>query len=352
LQIILDLKQIARRYLSGFFIVDLIINLPFFYGFYLSKDIDRLHFIKLCTLFRLFRTSTFLIYCHRALKRFHVGDKYLDISKILVYWLVGIHWTACLHLIPGLILSRFNISVKVNAWYEYSDYIARDNFTKYAILVFMSIKTVMGMGSVHDLQPRESFDKIYSIILTIVGRIGLFFTFAYIWVMLQGMMSSKLRYDEMMVQINKYTSCHHLPPTTRIKLKNNYDYRFRKRYFNEREILRTISWPLRQQIMIHNTQQLVENSPFFENLPSHLIMRIIASLSIELYLKDDIIYSVGEIGTSVHFITSGSVAFYSSSGKEIVHFTDGDYFGEITFVSDVNYRFCKAVALETTECYK
>jgi hypothetical protein len=281
-----------------------------------------------------------------------VDDKYLDMSKILFYWLVSIHWTGCLHLIPGLIFSRFDSSVKVNAWYERADFIYRDNFSKYAILVFKSVKTMMGMGEISDLEPHEMFDKIYSVVLIIGGRIGLFVTLAYIWVMLQGWMSSKLRYDEMMVQLNKYTACNQLPPTTRTKLKNNYDYRFRMRYFNEREILQTISLPLRQQIMFHNTQQLVENSPFFENLPSHLTLRIIASLSIELYSEGDVIYSVGEIGTSMNFITSGSVAFYSSSGKEICHFTDGDYFGEITFVSDVNYRFCKAVALETTECYK
>jgi signal-transduction protein with cAMP-binding, CBS, and nucleotidyltransferase domain len=104
--------------------------------------------------------------------------------------------------------------------------------------------------------------------------------------------------------------------------------------------------------MIHNTRQLVENSPFFENLPSYLILRIIAALSIELYLEDDVIYTVGETGASVFFITLGSVAFYSSSGKEIGHYTDGDYFGEMSLVTDVNYRFCKAIALETTECYK
>lgn len=310
------------------------------------------HFIKLCTLFRITRSPTFVIYCQRILRRFRANDKYLDIFKILAYWLICIHWTACLHLIPGLIVSRFDESVEVNAWYEFSGFETRDFFSQYVILVFKSVKTVMGTGYVHDLQPREAFDKFYSITLSIGGRIALYVTLAYMWIMLQGMMSSKLRYDEMMVQLNKYTSCHRLPASTRTKLKNNYDYRFRKRYFNEREILQTISSPLRQQIMIHNTRQLVENSPFFENLPSYLTLRIIAALSIELYLEDDVIYSVGEIGTSVHFITSGSVAFYSSSGKEIQHFTDGDYFGEITFVSDVNYRFCKAIALETTECYK
>lgn len=328
------------------------INLPFFFGLYLTKEAKAFHFIKLFTLLRIFRGRTTVIYLERALKRFRIKDKYLDIFKIVAFWMICIHWTACMHLIPGLIKAEFEEGKKVGAWFEYSNFIERNVMTKYTILLFKSVKTIMGTGFVHDLQPREAFDSYYSIALAIGGRIGLFITLALMWIMLQGMMSSKLRYDEMMVQLSKYTSCNHLPASTQVKLKNNYDYQFRKRYFNEREILRTISSPLRQQIMVHNTRQLVENSPFFENLPSYLTIRIIALLSIELYLERDVIYTIGEIGTAVHFITSGSVAFYSSSGKEIGHFVDGDYFGEITFVSDVNYRFCKAIALETTECYK
>lgn len=310
------------------------------------------HYIKLTTLFRICRGPTSINYCQRMMRRLRVSDKYLDIFKIVISWLICIHYTACLHLVPGMIVSHFDEDARVYAWYQFSNFNRLRDSTKYIVLVFKSIKTIIGTGFVHDLEPRQAFDKCYSIALSIGGRIGLFITLSYIWIMLQGMLSSKLRYDEVMVQLNKYASCNHLPSTTRAKLKNNYDYRFRKRFFNEREILQTISTPLRQQIMIHNTRQLVENSAFFENLPSFLTLRIISILSVELYLEDDVIYSAGEIGTSVYFITSGSVAFYSSSGKEIRHFTDGDYFGEITFVSDVNYRFCKAVALETTECYK
>lgn len=301
---------------------------------------------------RIFRAKTTVNYLQKTLQRLKVNDKYLFIFKIIAFWLICIHWTTCMHLIPGLIVSDFDERKKVGAWYEYSNFIAHNQSSKYAILLFKSLKTIMGTGFVHDLQPHEAFDTFYSIALTIVGRIGLYITTAYIWIMLQGMMSSKLRYDEMMVQLNKYTSYNRLPAMTQTKLKNNYDYRFRKRYFNEREILHTISSSLRQQIMVHNTRQLVENSPFFENLPSHLIYRIISLLTIELYLENDVIYTVGEIGTSVHFIASGSVAFYSSSGKELYHLRDGDYFGEISLVSDVNYRFCKAIALETTKCYK
>lgn len=316
-----------------------------------TKDVE-FHYLKMLTLFRLFRLPTFVRYCQRMFLRLEVDDKYLEIFKLLSYWIICIHWAACLHLIPGLISSRFRADVKVNAWYENGVFQRHHVFGKYVICLFKSVKTFMGTGYIKDLQPKEPFDKIYGSLLTIIGRVGLCVTLAYIFEIIQGVKSSTLRYDEMMVQLDKYTEQNRLPSSTKAKLKNNYDYMFRKRYFNEREILRTVSAPLRQQILVHNTQQLVKNSPFFENLPSYLILKIISALSVELYLEGDVIYSPGEIGMFVFFITSGSVAFYSPSGKEVCHFSDGDYFGEMTLVSDVEHQYTKVVALETTKCYK
>lgn len=302
-------------------------------------------------LFRIVRLPTFVRYCQRMLLRLEVDDKYLEIFKLLCYWIIAMHWAACLHIIPGIIASRFQ-HVKVDAWYEKKVFQRHDAFGKYVICVFKSIKTFMGSGYIKDLQPTEYFDKVYATLLTVIGRVGLCVTFAFIYEIIQGVRSSTLRYDEMMVQLNKYTDHNKLPPSTKAKLKNNYHYMFRKRYFNEREISKTISAPLRQQILVHNTRQLVENSPFFDNLPSYLILKIISTLSVELYLEGDVIYSPGEIGMFVYFITSGSVAFYSPSGKEVCHFSDGDYFGVMTLVSDVEHQYTKVVALETTKCYK
>lgn len=305
------------------------------------------------TLFRICRLPTFVKYCQRGLSRFQINDKFVEIVNLLLYWIIWIHWSACLHIIPGLIMANFQRDVLVGAWYENPIFKKHDMFGKYVICLFKSIKTIMGTGYIKDLQPKMYFDKIYASLLAVIGRVGLCITLAYIYKFIQGVRSSMLRYDEMMVQLNKYTSCNRLPKSTKIKLKSNYDYMFCKNYFNEQEILKTISISLRQEIMVHNTRCLVENSPFFENLPAYLVMRIISTLSMELFFEDDVIYTYGEMGTSVYFITSGSVALYSPSEREVCHFSDGDYFGEMAFISDeYKYRFCKAVALEMTECYK
>lgn len=355
LQIVLCKKRIARKYFRGLFVFDFLTNIPFFFG--LGLDMDRnhfhFHFLKMMTLFRIVRMPTMVRFCEKMFIRLGFDDKYLDIFRMLFYWILSIHWIAGLQILPGIIAARFSDAI-VQAWYEDKGFQKHDRLGKYIICLFKSVKTIMGTGAIENLQPRASFDKIYALVTTIFGRVGLCITLAYIFEIVRGVRSARLRFDEMMVQLHNYTDQNGLPQSTKAKMKNNYDYIFRKRYFNEREILKTVSSPLRQQIMIHNTRQLVDNSPFFENLPSSLVFKIISALSVELFLDGDVVYTMGQMGMSVYFITSGSVALYTPTGKEVCHLSDGDYFGEMTLVSDgvAEHHYTRVVALETTECYK
>lgn len=313
------------------------------------------HIVKTLMLCRFFRLATLVRYSHRMLIRMGVEEKRLEIFKLSFYWFICIHWAACLQLYPGLIIKDITSNDEGAAWFHQSDFWQHSSYGRYAILLYKAVKTFMGVGNTVKLKPTELYDKIYASLITIFGRVGLCITMAYIFQIVQGMRSSSLRYEEMMVQLSKYNRHNKLPSNTKTKMKNNYDYLFRKRFFNEQEILKTVSATLRQQILFHNTRQLVEHSPFFANLPSNLIMRIISSLSVELYLEGDIIYTFGENGMSVYpvyFISTGSVAIMSPRGKEVAHIADGDYFGELTLVADKNHHYTKVIALETTECYK
>lgn len=335
--------------------MDLMTNIPFFLGTGSKGSINpiALHFIKYSTLLRIFRLSTLVKYCENIVVRWHVNDKYLEVFKIILYWILGIHWSACLSIAPGNIVSKVTGKNRVGAWYESGTFSELGMFGKYISCVFKSIKTLLGTGFLQDLKATMYFDKVYASTLSFVGNMSLYITTARIFQIVSGLQSSSLKYVEIMVQLDKYLSRIRLPETTKEKLRTNYDYMFCKRYFNEQEILRTIPLSLRQEVMVHNTKNLVEKSLFFANLPTFLIMRIISVLSIELYFEGDVIFDVGEVGTAVYFITSGTVAMYTPNGREIYHITDGEYFGEMLFLSeDYKYRFAKTVAVEMTECYK
>lgn len=68
---------------------------------------------------------------------------------------------------------------------------------------------------------------------------------------------------------------------------------------------------------MHACQNLVEKVDFFRDLPSGLLVRIVKGMKSEIYLTNDVIVKAGIIGDSMYFIASGTIAVYTSSGKEV-----------------------------------
>lgn len=68
---------------------------------------------------------------------------------------------------------------------------------------------------------------------------------------------------------------------------------------------------------MHACKKLVENVSFFRNLPMNLLVRIISCLQIQVFLTNDVIIRAGTPGKCMYFISTGTVAVYTKSGKEV-----------------------------------
>lgn len=328
-------------------------NVPFALIAHLLLPKERKLFIYVQTFnfLRVLRLKTAARYFENTLIQLNVDDRFHDAILLVYYWAVFIHFTACLYIVPGLIMSDFRL-IEVNSWFEAKHFQEASFGTKYIMCLSKSVRSIMGNGHINFLKETESFDIIFDYLVTIFGRIGLFISIGFLMLIIKGALSSSQKYDGLMVELDKYMDHHKLPKSTREKLKNTYEFKFDKRYFNETKIIEMLPPSLKHQVMIHNTRELVENSTFFKGLPELLTIKILTSLKPELYMKDDILFLPGEAEQTLYFITSGLIAFYSSSGIEVRHFSDGDYFGISTSLIGENLRFGKAIALDTTECYK
>ncbi|GLH00978.1 Cyclic nucleotide-gated cation channel subunit A [Gryllus bimaculatus] len=84
----------------------------------------------------------------------------------------------------------------------------------------------------------------------------------------------------------------------------------------EAEILNVLSAQLRQEILLHTCRRLVENVSFFNNLPAGLLLRIVLCMRAEMFLANDVVVKAGARGECMYFITSGTVAIYTTTGRE------------------------------------
>lgn len=72
-------------------------------------------------------------------------------------------------------------------------------------------------------------------------------------------------------------------------------------------------------------------------------------LSYELVLKDEILFEYGDVAKWLIIVTSGSLALYTHTEREIAHIKDGEFTGEIGLLTDEHVRTTTCVSLEVCE---
>lgn len=106
-----------------------------------------------------------------------------------------------------------------------------------------------------------------------------------------------------------------------------------------------------QSIVIHTCKSLIASVELFNDLPATLLVRIVTCMKSEIYLPGDVIVQAGIEGDSMFFISAGTVAIYTSLGKEVCHLADGNHFGEIALVMEGEKRVASVIAVDPCELF-
>ena len=164
--------------------------------------------------------------------------------------------------------------------------------------------------------------------------------------------SSFIEYEEMIQEVHKYLVQENLPKHIHKKVKKYFEFRFGNKYFREEIILNTLSPPFRQEIASFLCKPLLMNYySIFKIVPADLANSICLKLKLECFLPGDIISRSGKKATKFYFLFRGTVAIYSTEGKELGHLYEGRQFGLSAFNLDDNYYRATTIALEMSECY-
>lgn len=150
------------------------------------------------------------------------------------------------------------------------------------------------------------------------------------------------KFQEIINQVLAYVNQKQLPKHIKIRLIAYYYHRFRKNYFREKTIMLTLSGNeifnfkipyiflpvinisifdleyLRQEIALESCHRLVENVSMFRNLPKTILRNIVKNLKFELYLPNDVIVKAGAHGDCMFFLSAGTVAVLTPTGKEVL----------------------------------
>ncbi|KAJ8954653.1 hypothetical protein NQ314_007053 [Rhamnusium bicolor] len=196
-----------------------------------------------------------------------------------------------------------------------------------------------------------SVDEICFSMVTLFGRLYTLFLLAEVLRIFGIASVSESRYEQRLSQLEDYMNSKNLPLDLRNRLLKYYEYKLQKRYFNESEILSTLSDHLKTDLLVFAARKLIQNSSVFKLLPKSMHGTIIASMTSQTYSPGDVILLIGTIAEATYFISSGTVAVINRDGLELCHLEDGDEFAISALLSTTHVQLFSYVAVETTEVF-
>ncbi|KAG5871341.1 hypothetical protein JTB14_018595 [Gonioctena quinquepunctata] len=223
--------------------------------------------------------------------------------------------------------------------------------SQYSHAFFKSSSEMFGIR-LHFYKLETASDYIVSIMTYIVGKVIIFSVWIILVVTILNSQSMKIRFFEVINQVDEYMNQKKLPLGLRDRIRKYYDFRYQRKFFREDAITNLLSANLKREVHFNMCKSLINKVKIFNSLPPDQISGLVSKLTPETFLPKDIITRSGMYTESMYFISTGTVAVYSHSGKEVCHLQDGAYFGEISLVTKNHLVLTTVIAIETSHLYR
>ncbi|OQV23764.1 Potassium/sodium hyperpolarization-activated cyclic nucleotide-gated channel 4 [Hypsibius exemplaris] len=349
--VVLDPKEIARRYVRSWFFVDLISSIPFDYVVlvisiwdddfaksqivHAGRALRILRMAKLLSLIKLLRLSRLVRYVSQFEEIYflNIAGVFMRIFNFMCLMMLMAHWSGCIQFLVPMLQGFPRDSWVVINELEHAPW-----FEQYTWSFFKAISHQLSIG--YGRYPPQSISDAW---LTVLSMLTGAFTYAlfigHASNLIHSLDASRRQYREKWKQVEEYMAYRKLPRPLRSRISDFYEHRFQGKIFNEEEILGELNGPIREMIINYNCRDLVSSVPFFSHADPNFVTAVITRLHYEFFLPDDTIVREGTLGDRMYFIQEGLVEIFmepkdpDSSSTVITCLSDGSYFGEICLLT-------------------
>ncbi|XP_046753167.1 potassium/sodium hyperpolarization-activated cyclic nucleotide-gated channel 1-like [Diprion similis] len=350
--VVLEPRLVARKYIMGWFWFDVLPVLPMDLYLVLSgMDAQSQQLYRHFQMLKLLKLRTLIVYARRLRRVYHMSFQTHKSLAISISILLILHWAACAeYYISATVRRQYLKSGKdLDNWTTLPNVVQGNTFYKYNMALYRAVSAMVCALKSDEMISVE--DVMYDVVLSICGRVGNIYVIAQWLQLTHARQGTNNNYSRLVPQLQTYMRQKELPPEIQHRLTTYYEYCTQRSIDLEKSIMRQLSPHLKEELTLHNSRKLVEKVTFFECLPEVVVSRIAMSLRTEVFLTNDIIFKAGTTGDAMYFIASGTVAIYTSLGKEVCHLKDGAHFGEISLVMENDQRLASVVAVEICELY-
>jgi hypothetical protein len=310
-QLVTDRKTIARRYLKGWFVLDVIATVPWdlIFG-------SAFGGLRLLRLLRLAHIATFM----KRVANANVINASVLRMAFLAFWItIFAHWVAC----GWIVMGAGNIGPEWRG----------DHALFYIRSLYWAVTTIATIGY-GDITPATPVQTIYTIFVEILGA-GIYgYVIAIFASLIAKLDVARNNFTEHLEKINTFMRLRKIPPGLQDRIRGYHEYLWNsRRGYDEAHVLADLPESLKLQVSLFLNRHILEKVPIFQGASDDLLQQIVLNLKPEVFTPGDYIFREGEIGTGMYFISRGSVEVVSKDGQTIfATLTEGNYFGEIALL--------------------
>lgn len=130
---------------------------------------------------------------------------------------------------------------------------------------------------------------IVGIVFTLIGFMLHIFLVSQAHMYLTTTYGPSLDFQEIRYQLQAYIAFKHIPKSIQKRILIYYDYRFKNKFYREKDILFLFGGEIKQSIAEELCFPYLRNNYLFKILPENLIKSIVSCMMEEIFLKDDVI---------------------------------------------------------------
>jgi len=343
--------KIAKRYVSGWFWLDLSTSIPFDR---LLEQGNNLHISQISKILKIFRIIR-LLKLLRLLRLMATMSKWenndskssrLRLTKFLVAVLLSGHTSACFWVGIANLNRSHDHSYENYYGYDPSSWVVRfqntwqtsevEMYLRSLYWAFTTLSTV-GYGDITPLLPVEIG---FTIFIQLCGCT----MFGFI----VGNISSMVTQDDERLQIIKekmstvtaFMTFRKLPPNIVSRIKRHYEYSWkRSQVFKEEEILRELPHPIRIDCSLFIHQDIIKKVTFLSMLNDEVLPSLVSRLKPMLASSGDVVVKEGLFGNHMYVVSSGALMItlhdrFQEKAIKIEDLNSGDYFAEYAVIMD------------------
>ncbi|MEE3234552.1 MAG: ion transporter [Candidatus Latescibacterota bacterium] len=321
-----DGNRINYSYLKTWFIIDLLAAIP-------ALLLESFKMLRMIRLFRLLKLAKIVPLIRKWGGYYTLNPSIVRMLIFFILLVFAVHWMACGWVKLGGINTNF------------------DTATIYLKSIYWVITTMTTVGY-GDITPTSNIQLMYAMFVMILGVGTYGYIIANIANLLGNIDTARIDFSRKMAVIDAFLAYRDIPDHLEKRMRDYYKYIWENRLdHKEDEIINDLPDSLHTEVALFLRKPLLSKVPLFKEAGVAFHKEVVRHLSIHIYMPGDLIVRRGDLGSSMFFISKGSVRIVDSDhGDDLAVLREGSFFGETSLLR-AQPRNATVVASEYSNIY-